>query len=583
MRVPDTGSYLLLTKLFLRQFLENDLLSPDGDRSQMLAIVGASVISLTLFISMFTSAGYAMSIMMPGEAAVLTLSDKFLYISLAMLVTALVAAAQWDALAIDYRDAVILQPLPIRPATLRFAKLTAVAALGAGVAIAVNIFPAIIFPWMLAFAVPQMHAWQVLQLLLTQFVITVGAATFGFLAVIAIREWASALLGAGLFARVSPWIQTIAIVLIGSAILLLPLVSSRVGQRGFSGWRASLPSTAFVGVYESATGGFLVDLPRRRMTNRQAERDRRFTEIYEQRRPMFAPLARRAEALLVGVVLLVVLATGLNALRTPSIVVAAARSRGRPRIPALARLVFPRSAAARAGFDFALATVWRNKTHRLTLAAAAAIGFAMVLVALSGVDLASEARPTARLLSIQPLLYGILLVAFRHMLRVPAELRANWGIQVAWQGKSRAFANGVQVAGLLSIALPAIVAVFPPIAFAGGVSFAAAHALVGVAGAAILLDALMVSYDKVPFTCTYLPGDNMRALAPIYGLAFLVGAAVFARIELGILTGQYTVAGVTALAVIIIALRIASTLRPRVADIDFNEAPVSLSELGLHS
>ena len=119
MRLPGNRSYMLLTKLFLRQFLQNDLLSPDGDRSQMIAIVGASVISLTLFISMFTSAGYAMSIMMPGEAAVMTLSDKFLYVSLAMLVTALVAAAQWDALAIDYRDAVILQPLPIRPAVLR--------------------------------------------------------------------------------------------------------------------------------------------------------------------------------------------------------------------------------------------------------------------------------------------------------------------------------------------------------------------------------------------------------------------------------------------------------------------------------
>ena len=141
MRVPDKGSYVLLTKLFLRQFLENDLLSPDGDRSQMLAMVGASVISLTLFISMFTSAGYAMSIMMPGEAAVLTLSDKFLYTSLAMLVTALVAAAQWDA-----GDRL---PRCRHPATAanpsgdtRFAKRAAVAALGAGVAIAVNIFPA---------------------------------------------------------------------------------------------------------------------------------------------------------------------------------------------------------------------------------------------------------------------------------------------------------------------------------------------------------------------------------------------------------------------------------------------------------
>ena len=193
-----------------------------------------------------------------------------------------------------------------------------------------------------------------------------------------------------------------------------------------------------------------------------------------------------------------------------------------------------------------------------------------------------EARPTARLLSIQPLLYGILLVAFRHMLRVPAELRANWGIQVAWQGKARAFANGVRAAALLSIALPAIVAVVAPIAFAGGVLFAAAHALVGVAGAAIFLDALMLSYDKVPFTCTYLPGDNMRAVAPIYGIAFLIGASAFAQLELAILTGSYSVAGVAALAAIFIALRVASALRPRVADIDFNEAPVSLQNLGLH-
>ena len=97
--------------------------------------------------------------------------------------------------------------------------------------------------------------------------------------------------------------------------------------------------------------------------------------------------------------------------------------------------------------------MWRNKTHRLTLAAAAAMGLAMVLVALSGVDLRPTRgrRPAAR---VQPLLYGILLVAFRHVVRVPAELRANWGIQMAWQGKARAFANGVQAAAMLSSRCP---------------------------------------------------------------------------------------------------------------------------------
>ena len=76
-------AWLQLTRLFLKQFLENDLISPDSDRAQLLAIVGAGVISLTLFLSMFLSAGYAMSVLTPGEAAVRTLNDKFFYVSLA--------------------------------------------------------------------------------------------------------------------------------------------------------------------------------------------------------------------------------------------------------------------------------------------------------------------------------------------------------------------------------------------------------------------------------------------------------------------------------------------------------------------
>jgi hypothetical protein len=84
MRSGSIVSWLQLTKLFLRQFLENDLVSPEADRAQLLAIVGAAVVSSTLFISMFLSATYAMSVLTPGEAAVRTLNDKFFYASLAM-------------------------------------------------------------------------------------------------------------------------------------------------------------------------------------------------------------------------------------------------------------------------------------------------------------------------------------------------------------------------------------------------------------------------------------------------------------------------------------------------------------------
>lgn len=574
------SAYVLLTRLFLRQFLENDLMSPDSDRSQMLAVLGASVISLTLFISMFMSAQYAMTILMPAHAAVLTLNDKFFYISLAMLVTALTAAAQWDALAIDQRDAAILQPLPVRPRTLRLAKLTAVAILGAAVAIAVNVFPTWVFPWMVAFSVPQMTTAQLFSLMAVHAAITVPAAVFGFMVVIALRETTSAVLGPKWFARVSPALQTLTLIILGIALLLLPMSSTRMAQRGLSGWRLALPPTAFVGAYEVASGGFLAALPRRPMTGIQHKRDRTFAAIYSERQPLFAPLARRAQILLGGAVAIVALATLINARRSPAAAVVAPGRRRRSRLMGLATLV-QRSGAGRAGFAFATATIWRNKTHRLTLAAAAAVGVAAVVVAMSRIDF-TEAGVPVRLLMIQPLLYGSLLVGFRHLLRVPAELRANWAIQMAWQGRVRAFSSGAQAAALLTLAVPAILLLTPLVAVAGGLPFALAHALLGVLGAAIMLEALMLMYDGVPFACSYVPGDNMRVMAPIYGAAFLIGALMFARLQLAILGGTFTFQGFAGLLLLLVSLRFASSHRRRVAQVDFDEVPVTLQQLGLH-
>jgi hypothetical protein len=565
------SSYLLLTRLFLKQFLENDLLSPDSDRSQLLAIAGASLISLTLFISMFMSAPYAMSILMPAHAAVLTLNDKFFYCSLAMLATALAAAAQWDALSLDQRDAAILQPLPVRNGTLRAAKLTAVALLGAAVALAVNAFPTWVFPWMVSFAVPQMTVVQLFSLMVTHALITVTAAVFGFLVVIALRESVSALLGPRLFIRVSPTLQTATIMALGVALLLLPLTSPRTVQRGFSGWRLELPSIAFVGAYETATGGFLAELPRRAMTPAQASRQ-----------PLFGPLMTRAQLWLGGVTLIVVAATGLNALRGFAGGTLAPPRRKRSRFAGLAGAVFSSSAASRAGFDFGVATLWRSKTHRLTLACAGAIGLAMVLVSMPRIDLASEGVP-ARLLAIQPLLYGSLLAGFRHLVRVPAELRANWGVQIAWRGQVREFAAGVQMAAYLTLAVPAVLVTLPPVAVAGGLPFAIAHAVLGLLGAAIFLEALMLSYEKVPFTCSYVPVESSKAMMPIYAGMFLFGATMFARLELNILTGARTIVGLIGLVMLLVSLKVMASRRRRLADVDFNEGPETYQRLGLHS
>jgi len=575
--------YAQLTRQFLRQFLENDLISPDSDSSQLLAVVGALAVSVTLFISMFMSAKFIGALLTPGQAAVLLLDDKFFYLSLSMIAAALMAAAQWDALTIDPRDAAILEPLPVSAAVIRRAKLTAVAVLGAAVAVAINLFPSLILPWLLATNFPQMSIGPLLGLMTAHAVLTCGAAAFGYLTVIAIRETLAVVLGRRGFAFVSPWVQGALIVAMGSALLLLPPSATRIAQRGFDDWRASSPPMWFLGVYETIAGEVIADLPRLEMNPRQAATDIDMSALYRQRRSNFPRLAGQATAAFGAALVMAVLAYLWNARRPALTALPQASARRRWRAGHwIANTLIVREGTARAGFYFALAAMWRSKPHRVTLACAVAAGVAMAVLALSRADVGRGAPPSTRLLIIQPLVYGALLVGFRQIIRLPAELRANWGFKLAWRERDRAFLGGVRRAALVALVLPVLAVLVPPFAFVIGIRGALVHAALGLAGATVLLEALLVSYDKVPFTCTYLPNENTKALLPIYALAFVVGAGVFARLQVGAIASGNAIGILVALAVPFGLLRFWSLRRVRLRLVDFDETPSSVQQLGLH-
>lgn len=575
--------YGLLTTHFLRQFLDNDLISPDADRSQTLAVVGALVLCLTLFATTFMSFNYLGPAMNPGLGAVLSLNDKFFYLGAAMIVTALVAASQWDALAIDVRDAAILEPLPVPVATIRRAKLSAVAILGAAVSVAVNVSPSVVFPALLVFKFREMSFVSLLALMATHAVVTVAAAAFGYLSVIALREVMVAILGRRWFTRVSPWAQGLLIVMLGACLLLLPPATDRIVQRGFDDWRAMSPPMWFLGAYEMTVGHIVLDVPRGRMHPRIANSDRINSALYRERRDEFPPLARRAGVAVSLTFVVAALAYLWNARRMPAL--------APPSPPAfrrrwalssrLANLVLVRQAPARAGFYFTLAAMWRSNAHRLTLACAAAAGFAMAVVALSNANLQQGAGASPRLLAMQPLLYGALLIGFRHAIRVPAELRANWGFQLAWRGREREFIAGVKWAAVIALVLPALAVLLPLFTFVLGVQLALLHAALGLAGAIVCLEALMINYDKVPFTCTYMPSENMKALAPIYAIAFLIGASIFARMQYDALYGDRAIGALLTLAIAFVILRVITLKRARLPYVDFDEAPATFQRLGL--
>ena len=579
---PPPASHVLLTRHFLRQFLENDLIAPDSDRSQLLAVVTASLLCLTLFISAMRSWTYVIApLLTPGLASTWSLDDKLFYLALGMVVSALVAASQWDALAIDARDAAILEPLPVPAAVIRRAKLSAVAILGGAAAVIINLWPSLVFPALLAYTFREVSVLSLLGLIVAHALFTVAASAFGYLTVVALREVVLAGLGVRRFSRVSPWVQGALIVTLGGSLLLLPAATGRVAQRGFDGWRALAPPVWFLGAYEMTVGHVIADLPRSTMRPRQALSDAQASALYRERRLEWPGLARRAAQAVALTLLIAAVAYMWNARRTEALATVPPSIRRRwPLSPRLVHLELPRDAATRAGFHFALAALWRSGTHRLTLASAAGVGVAMAVVALSKSSVASgSASPL--LLSVQPLLYGALLVGFRHVIRVPAELRANWGVQLAWRDETRAFVTGVKMAGIVALVLPALTLVLPLFAYVLGWRAALVHAVLGLAGAIVFLEAVTVTYEKVPFTCTYLPSENMKALAPIYLIAFVIGASIFSRMQYEALLGTGGLRMVLTLAVVFAVLRAMSVTRARLAHVQFDEAPATLQRLGL--
>src|SRR5258707_14918139 len=103
----------LLTRLFLQRFVDNDLISPDADRHQTLAVVCSALVTSGLFVTVFLSLKFLFQpFESPGHTAIVALEDRVFYVAYSMILMALLAVATWDALALDWREAGIVRPPP---------------------------------------------------------------------------------------------------------------------------------------------------------------------------------------------------------------------------------------------------------------------------------------------------------------------------------------------------------------------------------------------------------------------------------------------------------------------------------------
>lgn len=493
-----------LTRHFFNRFFDNDLVSLESDMKatvvNILAILAAPGMLLPfLFLSKY--------VRMQDEPLYVrdlaSLGEKEFFICFSMTVMGLVTVIEWEMLFPDRRDYANLTPLPVRMATLFAAKIGALLGFLAIFSTAINAFSPVMFP---AVVIQKGSLAALAAFARCHVAAIVTANTFVFFSCVAVQGVLMNILGYRAFRKISPYVQFTLV----SALIAMFLVSARIASelRPYEAVNSPavyfFPPLWFLGLYQTQLG----------WTN-----------------PVFRELASAgrlaagwAAAAALGAYLLSYKRHVKRSLESADTLSAEPSPAERLVGRVLDRLIL-RDSLEQASFYFIWKTLVRSRRHKLFFAAYIAAGCALVfeglavLVARGGN--AWMHHPTPELLPIPLILAFFALAGMRHVFAVPAELGANWMFRICDLGEARRCLAGVRKAMIVLGVVPLFALLLAVHAVFWGWRTAALHILFGTVVSLLLVEALLVNFEKFPFACSYLPGKaNLKVSWPLYLFGF---------------------------------------------------------------
>jgi hypothetical protein len=540
----------------VQRFVENDLISPDADRLQILSQTCAVLITGGLFVSILLSLPYLTSpYPMPGRTAANMIRVQFLYSAWSMTVMALVAVSAWDSLALDYRDTQILGPLPLRRPLIIRTKISALIMFAAAFAAALNVVPALIHP-IVAVSRLRPTIVQVGTLIAAHIVTTTAAAAFGFAVVLATRELLHAALGTTAFRRISVLVRAALVVVLVTTLLLIPVTAFRVANLWLQGAIDSklVPPMWFAGLHDIISGHIWAQLPRPYLPPSVAAAERSFEFMYQTRQPLLHQLGLAGG----GTFLLVLLISGVaylwNNRRLPQPPISRTADRGYFTVLAdrIALLVVARQPLVRAGFFFTARVLARSVHNRLSVGIPLAVAIAVATVSLlaAGVTITLDfSKAPIAVLAVQLLFVTALVAGFRHSIRVPPDLRARWVFHLIRPRNQATYLRGAKRAAFLKLLVPILLALLPFHMFALDARTAVMHLVFGLVCALVLSEASLLDYRRLPFAASYVPEAKITTHGGIYAFAWLISVYTVAwseHVALSTRTGTIVLFGVSA-------------------------------------
>lgn len=410
--------------------------------------------------------------------------DEYFFVVLSMIVAGAVAVWKWDSLVPDRRDYANLVHLPIHGGYIFLANLFALLFLAAILSVDINLGSSILFPFIACLENPTLG--YTAEFAATHLVAVILAGTFGFLAVLAIMGILMAFLPYRLFRKSSVYVRTALLILF--VALLMTSTSEPKKILAIAppvSWTHLPPPAWFAALCQSLRG----------VAN-----------------PLFPPLALAA---IIASIAALVIGIGAYALsyrrcflRSAETMVVLPAGGGVFAYWILRGIdkIFLGDPLRRAGFRFTVKTLFRSETHSLTWIGVTAVG---VMIAannlfLAGAKAAPSSLPSAVELGVPLVITYFLIFGLRLAFEIPASLRANWAFRLGVDPATRqhaAMARSVMIA----FEFPVAVATFGVLAYFWGWQIALMYAIAMAAITLLLIETLLLTFRKIPFTCSAPP------------------------------------------------------------------------------
>ncbi len=516
------------------------MLSSQGDPGKLLRQIAMLLMLFSFWVS--TDAyHYALPRVPHALQLVKAWPEEHFLIATTMLLTGILAVLSWDNTFPDRRDVLVLGPLPLRARTVFLAKIAALGtALGVSILV-LHAFTGIIWPCV-ALTPPGSRPFDTLftvqfyRSLAAYWITMFSAGLFVYCSVLSVQGLA-ALLPRRHFLRLSAVLQISAFCLFVSVYFLDPRLGTPAALTSPANQRALawLPSWSFLGLLQELNGNM---------------------------HPAFAPLVPRAIVATLTALLgagLTFLWSGLRSFRRiveePEIA---------PGYRGAAWLKVLGSSMRTAILLFAVRTLMRSRKHRVILAFYLAVGFSFVLPTLRTLE--TWRRPNVPLMTATAAMMCFAIVGVRVVFAMPLNLQANWIFQTTALRTVPEYLLATRRSLLMLGALP--------IWLLSAVMFlslwpwrqAAAHLIVLGLLAVFTVDICLYRFQKIPFTCSYMPGQANVYWAIMIGfllMIFLVKGVVYelGAINSGAAYGRMiaTLAGAAGVAALLRTMKTRST------------------------